>query len=98
MWNWKNIDALVKLNYTHSYAEDPDGGDNFVGKVASWPTWDMTVGYKFQKYGTTSVRFGLENVFNRMPPKAESSFADKYDRSMHNILGRMFTIKLNQRF
>jgi iron complex outermembrane receptor protein len=97
-WAWKNLDALVKLNYTHSYAEDPDGGDNFTGKVASWPTWDLTVGYKFQKYGNTSVRFGLENVFNRMPPKAESSFADKYDRSMHNILGRMYTIKLNQRF
>ena len=98
MWDWKNYSAMVKLNYTHHYAEDPDGGDSFTGTVASWPTWDFTVGYKFKKWGNTTLRAGLENAFNRMPPRASSSFSDKYDRSMHNILGRMYTIKLNQRF
>ena len=97
-WDYKKMAATIKLNYTSSYKEDPDGGTDFTGRVAAWPTVDATFGYTFDKLGKTTVRVGIENALDRMPPKAESSFADKYDRSMHNILGRMYTIKMPQRF
>ncbi len=97
-WDYKKMAATIKLNYTSSYKEDPDGGTDFTGRVAAWPTVDATFGYTFDKLGKTTVRVGIENALDRMPPKAESSFADKYDRSMHNILGRMYTIKMTQRF
>ena len=97
-WDYKKFGGTVKLNYTGSYNEDPAGGDVYTSKIAAWPTVDATFGYTLDKLGKTSIRVGVENAFNRMPPTALSSFADKYDRSMHNILGRMWTIKLQQKF
>jgi len=97
-WDYKRFGATIKLNYTGAYNEDPTGGSDFTSKIASWPTLDATFGYTLDKLGKTSIRIGVENATNKMPPAALSSFADKYDRSMHNILGRLWTIKMTQRF
>lgn len=96
-WDWRDLSAAVKFNYTGSFKEDPDGGDNFTRTVGAWPTFDVQVSYTYPRTRTT-LRVGVTNVFNRMPPLAESSFADKYDRSSHNILGAQYNVSLSQRF
>jgi hypothetical protein len=96
-WDYKNFTTYVRLNYTGSFKEDPDGGTNFTSSVAAWPTWDMTLTYNLAKTGT-SITLGVENAFNKLPPTALSSFADKYDRSSHNILRRLVSISVKQKF
>ena len=96
-WDFKNLFATLKFNWTNSYNEDPDGGQNFSTKLKAFKTLDLTVGYTYPQTGTT-VRLGVENAFNTFPSQAESSFADKYDRSAANILGRMFNVSVTQRF
>lgn len=96
-WDWRNFSTAVKFNYTGSFEEDPNGGDNFTRTVGAWPTVDVQIGYTYAKTRTT-VRLGVTNVFNRMPPLAASAFADKYDRSSHNILGAQYNLSLSQRF
>lgn len=96
-WMFKGFDTMVKLNYTGSFKEDPDGGSAFTSTVPAWPTLDITVGYTFARTGTT-IRCGVENATNKLPPVALSSFSDKYDRSSHNILRRLVSISVNQKF
>lgn len=96
-WDFKNLFATLKFNWTNSYNEDPDGGQNFNTKLKAFKTVDFTVGYTYPQSGTT-IRFGVENLFDTYPSQAESSFADKYDRSSSNILGRMFNVSVTQRF
>lgn len=96
-WDFKNFSTAVKYNYTGAFKEDPTGGSDFTGTVPAWPTIDAQVSYTYPKTKTT-IRVGVTNVFNKMPPKAESAFADKYDRSSHNILGAQYNVSISQRF
>lgn len=96
-WDYRNFFAFAKLNYTGSFKEDPDGGANFTSTVKAWPTVDLQVSYTYPRTNTT-LKIGLENAFNKMPPIAVSSFADKYDRSSHNILGSLYSFSLSQKF
>ena len=57
----------------------------------------MTITYNLAKTGM-SITLGVENAFNKLPPTALSSFADKYDRSSHNILRRLVSISVKQKF
>lgn len=96
-WDRGNFFATAKYNWIASYSEDPDGGNTFTKPLKSFRTLDLTLGYTHPAWGTT-VRLGVENAFNTFPSQAESSFADKYDRSMTNILGRMYSISVTQKF
>jgi iron complex outermembrane recepter protein len=96
-WDRGNLFATAKYNWIASYDEDPDGGQNFTTPLKSFRTLDLTLGYTHPAWGTT-FRLGVENAFNTFPSQAESSFADKYDRSMTNILGRMYSISVTQKF
>ena len=96
-WDFRNFSTFVKLNYTGSFKEDPLGGTDFTATVAAWPTVDVQVSYTFPRTNTT-LRAGMENAFNKMPPLATSAFADKYDRSSHNILGSLYSVSLTQKF
>lgn len=96
-WDRSNLFATAKYNWIASYNEDPNGGQTFTKPLKSFRTLDLTFGYTHPAWGTT-FRLGVENAFNTFPSQAESSFADKYDRSMTNILGRMYSISVSQRF
>ncbi|MBI2517525.1 MAG: TonB-dependent receptor [Opitutae bacterium] len=96
-WDFRNFSTAVKYNYTGAFKEDPNGGSDFTSTVPAWPTIDAQVSYTYPKTKTT-VRVGVTNAFNKMPPKAESAFQDKYDRSSHNILGAQYNVSISQRF
>lgn len=96
-WDFRDLFATLKFNWVNSYNEDPNGGQVFNKKLKAFNTLDLTIGYTYPRTGTT-VRFGVENLLDTFPSQAESSFADKYDRSMSNILGRMFSVSLTQKF
>lgn len=96
-WDFRNFLTYLKVNYTGAYKEDPTGGTDFTSTVKAWTTVDLQISYTFPKTQTT-LRAGLENAFNRMPPLAISSFADKYDRNTHNILGRLYSFGVTQKF
>jgi iron complex outermembrane receptor protein len=96
-WSYAGFNVTPRINYTHSYDEDPLGGTDFTSEIDAWITADILVSYTFEEWGTT-LRVGIENLTDEMPPIAKSSFADNYDRATHNILGRMFTVGLTQEF
>ena len=99
-WSFKNFYVHAKVNYTGSFLEDPNGGTDykdFTSTVKAWTTVDVQVSYTYPKTQTT-LRVGMENAFNKMPPIALSSFADHYDRSSHNILGSLISVSLSQKF
>jgi hypothetical protein len=97
VWDFKNFNTMAKLNYTGSFKEDPNGGNDFTSTVAAWPTLDLQIGYTVPQTKTT-IRVGVTNAFNKMPPHALSAFADKYDRSSHNILGALYNVSITQKF
>jgi hypothetical protein len=96
-WDYRNFITYLRLNYTGSFMEDPNGGTDYTSKVAAWPTWDLTITYNLPRTGT-SITVGAENITNKLPPQALSAFADKYDRSSHNILRRLVSVTVKQRF
>lgn len=96
-WDYQNFFTTLKYNWTNTYKEDPNGGQVFTNTLKAFRTVDLTIGYTNAKTGTT-LRFGIENLFDTYPSQAQSSFADKYDRSMSNILGRMYNVSLTQKF
>lgn len=96
-WDWKDLTTDLKLNYIGSYKEDPAGGTDYNSTISAWTTVDLQVSYTVKKTNTR-ITVGVENLFAKKPPLAQSSFADNYDRGSHNILGRMLHVGIKQSF
>jgi iron complex outermembrane receptor protein len=96
-WDFKGLSTDLKINYIGSYNEDPTGGTDYTTPIKEWTTFDLQVSYTFKRTGTR-LTVGVENLFDKDPPLAISSFADNYDRGSHNILGRLVHVGIRQSF
>lgn len=74
----------------NSYSKD---GKTVVGGSTSYrpKMWQRIMG------GTT-LRAGIENVFDEAPPFAAGAFNDNYDTSLYNIRGRFYYVGINKKF
>ena len=46
----------------------------------------------------TTIRVGVNNVFDEPPPFNAGAFNDNYDTSLYSIRGRYYYIGLNRKF
>ena len=96
-WDFKGLSTDLKVNHIGSYNEDPTGGTDYTSSIKAWTTFDLQVSYTVKRTGTR-ITVGVENLFDKDPPRAFSSFADNYDRGSHNILGRLVHVGIRQTF
>ncbi len=100
LWEYKNLELGVTVNYICSYLDDklaswPDGTPAN-REVAAWNPVDLQASYKFPY--DTKVTIGVNNIADDPPPLALGAFADKYDRDLHDLRGRFVYMSLNKKF
>jgi iron complex outermembrane receptor protein len=93
-WALGDYSAAVVGNYT----SDQDGRHPWIAgdhHLASFTTWDVQASYSTPWNGQITV--GARNVFDRDPPRKTWGNA-AYDRSQHEIYGRVPYLRLEQDF
>jgi len=100
LWEYKNLELGVTVNYISSYLDDklatwPDGTPAN-REIAAWDPVDLQASYKFPY--DTKVTIGVINVADDPPPLALGAFADNYDRDLHDLRGRFIYMSLNKKF
>lgn len=95
--NWR---TGARINYIDSLWDDTSKTLNNVRrKIASWTTLDISCSYDFtdSRYlKNTQIYAGINNVTNEPAPFAAGAFADGYDSSTHNLIGRYYSIGLTR--
>lgn len=106
-WDYRNFDFLIAHTYIPSVTDIGPGGSAATAPapVASYQTFDFSVGYDFAKASMNpwlsklSVRVGVNNAFNKMPPLAPSAFPDSnVDLGTYNPLGRLYFVDASYKF
>ncbi|MBC7659012.1 MAG: TonB-dependent receptor [Chitinophagaceae bacterium] len=86
-WSLIGIDAGVVMNYT-SHLNVGTTDDFVYTDLDAWRTYDMHVGYDFQKFG--KVTLGIDNLTDKNPPVTDGAFNDNIDARTHNLIGRFY--------
>jgi len=81
-WSMGGLSAVVGQTLVPKVTDIGPGGDAATAPVpvGSYQQYDLIAGYDFSKnratawLGKTSVRLGVDNAFNRMPPVAVNAF------------------------
>jgi iron complex outermembrane receptor protein len=94
-WALGDYSATIVGNYT----SDQDGSRPWSGDedhhLASFTTWDVQASYMTPWNGQITI--GARNVFDRDPPEKSWGSA-YYDRTQHEIYGRVPYLRLEQNF
>lgn len=65
--------------------------------IASWVTHEVQLGYTFKVAEGLRVLAGVDNLFDRPPPRVASAFNDNIDSRTHELKGRFLYLKLSQK-
>ncbi|MDQ3313903.1 MAG: hypothetical protein M3505_04630 [Verrucomicrobiota bacterium] len=88
----------TQLSYTYTTPKTDSGeqsakGDN---KDVSW------LGYRAHAWqqwlDNTTIRIGVNNIFDEPPPFNAGAFNDNYDTSLYSLRGRFFYIDVSKKF
>lgn len=101
-WEYLHFEIGPTLNYVGSYRDSVknDPLDSSNRRIRSWLTLDLQASYRFDTGFLKNSRFtvGCLNVTDEAPPLVEGSYADKYDRDTHNLLGRFWYVEFSKKF
>ena len=107
-WKYQGIDALVGHTYVPSVTDIGPGGDAASPPVpvGSYQQIDVSVAYDLTKMnyprwmGKLTLRVGVNNVFNKMPPLAPNAFpSTNVDIGTYNgAVGRLYFVDASYRF
>ncbi|KXJ39487.1 MAG: hypothetical protein AXA67_01645 [Methylothermaceae bacteria B42] len=95
-WEKSDYSAFVNVNYIDSYKRRK--GDQ-TDKVKSWTTVDLQLGWTPSFSRGTKVSIGLDNAFDRDPPK--DPFLEGwpfFNRALHDPRGRFAYLRLQHEF
>ena len=101
-WAYNNFEVGPTLNFVGEYRDSVKSAphDAVNRRISSWLTLDLQGSYRFDMEYLKNAHFtvGCLNVTDEAPPLVEGSFADKYDRDTHNILGRFWYVEFSKKF
>jgi iron complex outermembrane receptor protein len=111
LWGLGQLGAGLNTKFIAGYHECGDANGDFSGsglcyvnstferRVSAWNVWDAFVSYNLKSVaGRTSLSFGVNNVFNRDPPKIYNTFASATDQYTYDQLGRFFYVRVAQAY
>ena len=85
------LDSQLSYTFTAPKAETEGGpAKNPIApvRVPAWQRW----------LDSTTIRVGVNNVFDEPPPFNAGAFNDNYDTSLYSIRGRYYYVGLNKKF
>ena len=96
-----NHEAFVGNRFIPAFVDANDGS-----RIGAWTTWDASVGYRFPKasdwrryFGGARLSVGVNNVFDRMPPRDASIFTDSNaDIATFGPIGRFVYVDMKFKF
>jgi iron complex outermembrane receptor protein len=107
-WKYQGIDTFIGHTYVPTVTDIGPGGDAASPPVpvGSYQQFDVSVAYDLAKMKYAqwmeklTLRFGVNNVFNRMPPMAPNAFpSTNVDLGAYNgAIGRIYFLDANYRF
>lgn len=107
-WRYGGIDARIGQTFVPSVTDIGPGGDAATEPVSvgSYQQIDLLFGYDFSSVdktgwlGRLTLRAGVNNVFNKMPPAAPNAFpSTNVDVGTYNgAVGRLFFVDASYRF
>ena len=107
-WKYQGIDMFIGHTYVPTVTDIGPGGDAASPPVpvGSYQQFDVSVAYDLAKMKYAqwmeklTLRFGVNNVFNRMPPMAPNAFpSTNVDLGAYNgAIGRIYFLDANYRF
>jgi iron complex outermembrane receptor protein len=112
-WRYNKWDLMVGNNFISSVTDVGPGGIVFANSttlkrihVGAYATWDLRAAYsedtpseRFRFIKGWDVAVGVNNVGNRMPPRAPQAYTDNNaDVSTYSPLGRLFYLSATIKF
>jgi len=106
-WDLAGFEATIANTYLPGVTGIGVGGIVFytsttlqARRVASYTSWDVSGGYTWSKLAKgTRLLFGVNNLFNRMPPLAPQAFPDNNaDVATYSPIGRLFYASISVKF
>lgn len=92
-WYYKDLELGFYANYTGGYKDEILAADR---DVESYLTFDIQASYMLPYQ--VRVTAGCLNVADAAPPLVVGSFADNYDRDLHDLRQRFWYMSLSKRF
>lgn len=92
-WMYKDLEVGFFANYTGGYLDDKLVADR---EVESYLTFDLQASYTFPYRIKATI--GCLNVTDEPPPLVVASFADSYDRDLHDLRQRFWYVQVSKRF
>jgi iron complex outermembrane receptor protein len=96
LWNQGSWQGGYTIHFVSSLRETVPSTDR-LRRVNSWITHDAQLGYNFKVGKGLKVLVGIDNLFNRDPPKIASAFNNNIDARTHELKGRYLYLKLSQK-
>ena len=107
-WKYQGIDAFIGHTYVPSVTDIGPGGDAATPPVpvGSYQQFDVSVAYDLAKMnhpqwlGKLTLRVGVNNVFNKLPPLAPNAFpSTNVDLGTYNgAVGRLYFVDASYHF
>jgi len=113
-WQYSDWDVRLGNTFISSVDDIGPGGSTFANSttikrvhIPSYSTWDIGVGYtlrlgKTSTAKTISLRVGVNNVMDKMPPAAPQAFpttsAAGADAATYSPIGRLYYVSADYRF
>lgn len=103
-WYYGDFTVNADMNYTHRSRDiQVNPADEGVKThVNSHIEWDLVVSYELPFFKSdlqsTTVSVGVENLFDKDPPRMSTAFSNNYPERNYDPRGRYYFIRVNQAF
>jgi hypothetical protein len=99
-WQRGPFNFTAFANYLNDYE---DTASTQRRPVSSWTTFDLNLGYTFGAVaepdtGKTTLKLGVDNLFNRDPPFLNNPIGMGYDQENGDLTGRIVSLTLQQKW
>ncbi|GIL40829.1 TonB-dependent receptor [Roseiterribacter gracilis] len=95
-WDRNAFEAGWKARYIGGSADIAGNAVNG-GRVAAIVYQDVQLGYNFDAYNT-NVTFGVDNIFNKMPPASAANNPINFDMYTYDIRGTFMYVRVQAKF
>jgi len=103
-WRQGPLSAMVFVNYVGTYLNNQPIAGRSNQVVASWTTFDMTLGFDFGRLANpgwlqdTGVSLSAQNLFARDPPVVLTAGGGQFDANNANVYGRIVQLNVTKKF
>lgn len=95
-WVLGNWMANWRVNYVSELDEQEFIGGDTVNTMDEWITHDVQASYSLDAWNTL-ITVGVDNLFDKEPPTAETGFNDNMDARTHSLIGAYWYTRLTLR-